>query len=169
MVQAAQSGDVLFAFRAIGTPPGARVARGAQSAAAEALLKALRARAGDANGPVSKAHARTLAAAALAPGGRVGIDVEYRQPGRDIVSIATWLAGPRVMDEATAYRLFTFREAHFKAFGVAPDRALMLDVANARAEALRVGEMDIRFEAIGGAFMLALVWTCGGAPVRIRL
>jgi len=141
---------------------GARVPRALQSAAANALLEDLRARTGIRAGPSSKAHSRDLAAAALGEG-RIGVDIEYRAPGRPIRAIAHHLMGSAAETEPAAYRVFTFREAYFKAFGDWPSPTLLRLAAGA-AEPGRwaCGGLQIRHEPICEDFSLTLVWT--GAP-----
>ncbi|HVZ99872.1 MAG TPA: 4'-phosphopantetheinyl transferase superfamily protein [Caulobacterales bacterium] len=148
--------------------PGARLPRAVQSGAAEKLLQDLRRASGVEAGAWSKSHARTCAAAALAPRGGVGIDVEFRAPGRRIVEIAQVLAGAPVANDAAGYRLFTFREAYFKAFGRFPAPPLLRDVAGRRERIFQTGAFDVLHEAIAPDFMLTLVWTGGGDPRRLR-
>jgi hypothetical protein len=149
-------------------PPGARLARSAQSAAAEALLRQVRESSGIGLGASSKAHARSMAAAAVAAAGRVGVDVEFLAPGRAIGEIARFLLGEAVRDEAAAYRAFTFREAYFKAFQSLPDRALMRAVAATDASLMRLAPgIGVLHMAPAPDFVLTLVWTMDGAPVRI--
>jgi hypothetical protein len=141
-----------------GEQRGARVARSLQSATAEALLQELRAQTGIA-GPSSKAHSRALAAAAVARA-RVGIDVEYRAPERRIEEIASYLMGTSPHDASAAYRVFTFREAYFKAFGDWPDKHLMREAANAAEPGeWACGLVRVRHESIGEDFNLTLVWS----------
>jgi hypothetical protein len=141
-----------------GEQRGARVARSLQSAAAEALLQELRARTGISK-HFSKAHSRALAAAAVAQS-RVGIDVEYRAPGRRIEDIVVLLMGARPLDEEAAYRVFTFREAYFKAFGIWPDRDLLRRAADAAEPGdWRAENVRIRHEPVGDDFNLTLVWS----------
>jgi hypothetical protein len=142
-----------------GQTRAARVPRLLQSAAAAALLADLRARTGISNGPSSKAHSRSLMAAALSRG-RIGVDVEYRAPGRRIGAVAALLMGSDPEDDHAAYRVFTFRESYFKAFGDWPGRDL-LRVAASAAEpgAWSARDMKVRHERIGDDFALTLVWT----------
>jgi hypothetical protein len=136
----------------------ARVARSLQSAAAEALLQELRAQTGIA-AHSSKAHSRALAAAAVARA-RVGIDVEYRAPERRIEEIGAYLMGTPPRDASAAYRVFTFREAYFKAFGEWPDLALMHRAADAAEPGdWACGRVNVRHVPIGEDFNLTLVWS----------
>jgi hypothetical protein len=68
--------------------------------------------------------------------------------------------GTRPPDEKAAYRVFTFREAYFKAFGVWPDRDLLRRAADAAEPGdWRTDNVRIRHEAIGDDFNLTLVWS----------
>ncbi len=169
MIQAPQQPGLLYAVAALeGVSPSARPPRAAQSAAAEALLRKLRADA--AEGASSKAHARGMAAAAFAPQGCAGVDLEYRQPGRDIGAIAAWLLDAPAPDEASAYRVFTYREAYFKALGEWPSVSLLREVAAAQAGAFRTRDgLNVRHEPAGEAFVLTLVWSASGPARRLAL
>ena len=142
----------------------------AQSAAANALLLNLRDELACAAAPSSKSHARGVVAAAMSRDGHVGVDVEYCAPGRDICAIATWLAGMDISDDESAYRLFTFREAYFKAFGKNPDRALLRDVACAPDPMMRPAHnLGVLFAPLENCFLLSLVWSGAGEPERLEL
>lgn len=166
MFQAPQLLAPLYAVKPLaGVAPGARPPRAAQSAAAEALLQALKRR--GSGRAFSKAHARGLVAAAVAGEGCVGIDLEYRQPGRDIGAIAAWLGAP-ARDAASAYRVFTYREAYFKALGDWPAIALLRHVeANDAADFRTSDGLNVRHEAPVPDFALTLVWSADGAPRRL--
>lgn len=166
MFQASQQSGLLYAVKQLeGVALGARPPRAVQSAAAESLLQRLRA--GDQTGVFSKAHARGLVAAAVAEQGCVGIDLEYRQPGRDIVAIARWLMGAPARDEASAYRAFTYREAYFKALGDWPSQALLRCAAGAEATDFRTPDgLNVRHEPAEEGFVLTLVWSGSGAARR---
>jgi hypothetical protein len=150
---------VLYGARLLQTADAvARTPRALQSNGAEALLDALRGQAGG-GGQSSKAHARAMMAAALAPQGRVGVDVEYRAPGRPILAIAQFLMGTLAPNEDSAYRVFTFREAYFKAWGEWPERALLREVAASDALSYRLGaDVNVLHEAVHPDFLLTLVW-----------
>jgi hypothetical protein len=154
--------------QAAGAAADARLPRAAQSASADEVLRQLRYRSGISAGPSAKSHSRAMAAAAVAPNGHIGIDVEYRSPGRPIRAIVRLLAGEGAGDEKTAYRVFTFVEAYFKAFARLPDRPLTHAVACATEPLIRPrGDMGVLHIAPAQAFVLTLVWTGGGAPERI--
>lgn len=145
----------------------ARAPRAVQSAGAEAVLAALRAQNGGNEGVSSKAHARGLVAAAFSRGDRVGIDVEYRAPGRPILAIAQFLMGSPARDEDAAYRAFTFREAYFKAWGDWPSRDLLRVVADADAPLYRAAPgLNVLHEPVAPDFLLTLVWEGDRAAVR---
>jgi hypothetical protein len=159
MIQAALPQGLCYETQLVaGAPRGARVRHAVQSAAASDLLAALRQRAGVAEGPSSKSHSRDLVAAALAPAGRVGIDVEYRAPGRRIEQVAEHIMHAPAADADAAYRAFTFWEAYFKAFGEWPDRALLRSVAGSREQVQRVGSVSLLHRAVETDFALTLVW-----------
>jgi hypothetical protein len=167
VIQAPPQSGLLYVVEPLaGVAPGARPPRVAESAAAEALLQKLRARLPA--GRSSKAHARGLAAAAVSTEGVVGIDLEYRQPGRDIGAIARWLMGQAAADDAAAYRVFTYREAFFKATGDWPGAPLMRAVAEARTPEFRAPDgLRVRHENLGEAFVLTLVWSSAAAATRL--
>lgn len=136
-----------------------RVPRTQQSATAAQLLADLRASVGLEEGPSSKAHSRSWAAAAVASGGRVGIDIEYRTEERPIASIAAWLMKSSAPDAATGWRVFTFYEAYFKATGATPSAALMRDVARANAARFVLADVTVLHAEPAERVTLTLVWT----------
>jgi hypothetical protein len=152
------SGPAYGAVCVAAPPYGKRLARAVQSAAAEELCAVLRRDTGIADGPRSKSHSRAVVAAALARDGQVGVDVEYRSPGRPIDKIARYLSGGEVSSEDAGYRVFTFREAYFKAFGDWPETALLREVADAAGARYALGPVQILHEDVFGEFMLTLVW-----------
>jgi hypothetical protein len=124
------------------------------------LLADLRAQTGISAGPSSKAHSRSLTAAAALSRGRIGVDVEYRAPARRIGAVAALLMGSDPEDDHAAYRVFTFRESYFKAFGDWPDRTLLRMAADAAEPGgWAAGNMSVRHEPVGDDFALTLVWT----------
>jgi hypothetical protein len=148
----------------------ARLARPVQSAAADHLLQTLRSRTQIPDGPASKAHARALVAAAVSPSGQVGVDVEFFAPARPIQAIAQWLMAATARDDLAAYRVFTFREAYFKAFGDWPARGLLLEVADADANLYVLdGDMQVLHERISEDFLLTLVWRGAERAQRVSL
>jgi phosphopantetheinyl transferase len=130
------------------------------------LLSALRQASGILEGVSSKAHSRAAAAVAVAADGPIGIDIEYRDPERAIVDIARWL-GVDTADARTAYRVFTFREAYFKAFGVWPEKLLLRDVSTRGAAQYRIANACVLHED-AGSFLLTLVWRGSAPPIRVR-
>jgi len=170
MIQALRPAGPQYAARVIGSPAGARLARGVQSAGAALLLGDLRAWARVQEGVVSIAHARGWVAAAVAREGRVGIDLEYCTPLRPIGEIAQWLMGSDAPNTAAAWRVFTFYEAYFKAFGEAPSRALMLAVARTQGELTRLpGALGVLHVALAADAVLTLVWTGPDDPQQASL
>lgn len=166
MIQAFGPGRVQYATRLLeGVAVGSRVARAAQSAAAADLLADLRRDAGLTAGPSSRSHSRALVVAAVATEGRVGIDAEFLDPKRDIGAVARYLSGADAPDRESAYRVFTFREAYFKAMGAWPAQALMRDAAAARENEFSLGGVLVRQEIAADVFALCLVW----APVGDQL
>jgi hypothetical protein len=142
-----------------GAARGTRVARAIQSAAASALLSRLRAHANMPAGPSSKAHSRAAVAAALIGSGVVGIDVEHRTPGRPIAAIVAYLMGTAPADETSAYRVFTFREAYFKAVGAWPDKTTLQAVSRAcEARYVLSDGLNVLHELVCDDFVLTLVW-----------
>lgn len=171
MIQAPAPPGVHYAVRLLAdTPPGRRIPRARQSAVAADLLKDLRRRTQLAAEPASKAHSRALAAAAVAAEGRVGVDVEYLAPERDICAVARYLMDAPAPDAAAAYRVFTFREAYFKAVGHMPGRPLLRLVADAGAPRFETPDgLAVLHEPVAEVFVLTLVWEGGGAAVRHEL
>ncbi|HRO04752.1 MAG TPA: 4'-phosphopantetheinyl transferase superfamily protein, partial [Terricaulis sp.] len=121
-------------------------------------------------GPISKAHARGCVAAAAATEGVLGIDLEYRQPGRDIGAIARWLMGAPARDELSAYRVFTYREAYFKATGDWPEARVLRFVAESDWRSFQTPDgLNVLFEREGEAFVLTLVWSASCGASRLAL
>lgn len=148
---------------------GRRMPRLAQSKAASALLGELRRASAGAAAWSSKAHSRALVAAAVSDAGPIGVDVEYEAPSRDIGAIARFLGAP-APDAAAAYRLFTFREAYFKALGQMPARALLRMAAEACQPTYSTPDgLSVLHERPAQGFFLTLVWAGGGVPVRHEL
>lgn len=119
---------IFYGVRAMRPPPlRARVPHRQQSVAVRRLLASLSARVAAPEPRTrersSLSHSRAVAAAAIARHGRVGIDVEYMCPRRDIQSIIEAFVGPmdKPVTPAAFYRAWTYGEAHFKAFGTLPD------------------------------------------------
>lgn len=160
MIQGPHNRDVRHALRFIpGAARGARRAYAIQSAAASDLLRELSGQPGFGAASSSKAHSRSLVCAAVAARGVVGVDVEYRAPGRPMDAIAAYLMGAPAQDEAAAYRMFTFREAYFKAIGTWPDKPLLREVAAIREPTYSVTDaLQVMHAAIDDDFYLTLVW-----------
>lgn len=149
-------------------PPHSRLPRPAQSEAANRLLADLRREGGQPDGASSKAHARTAIAVAVTPTGRIGIDIEYRAPDRPIRDIARLLMNETPADDAAAYRVFTFHEAWFKAFGEMAGAERLRAVAGLDARLHRMADgVNVLHEAINADFVLTLVWD--GAVDAVRL
>lgn len=161
MIQAGGPARLHYAARRIGGAAAeARLPRAVQSEAAEALSQEV---SGGHAGNRSKAHARGWVAAASASEGRVGIDLEFHAPGRDIRAIVRWLMDADAPDDASAYRVFTFREAYFKAMGALPAQALLRAAAAGES---RFGAARALFETPAPDFTLALVWDGNAVPVQ---
>ena len=84
----------------------------------------------------SHSHSRGTVAVCVAnpPITCLGVDVEYADPARPWREIAAlYLPSAQTADlDASAFcRLWTFGEAHFKAFGQVPPAGLLLDYARA--------------------------------------
>lgn len=168
MIQAPHPQGLHYAVQlTAGVPVGARQPRAVQSAAAADLLARLERDVSIAASWTSKAHSRAMSAAALSSVGRVGIDVEFEAPGRDIRAVARWLLDGPVANDAAAYRVFTFREAHFKATGDWPSIDLLRFAAESRATRYRTPEgFEVLHDKPAGSFLLTLVWRGPGAPMR---
>lgn len=152
--------------------PHGRRARRVQSGEAEALLSDLRAAAGLPQGPSSKSHARAMCAVAAAESGRVGVDVEWIGAARDLTALARFLLDSADFggDVEALYRVWTFREAAFKAFGVFPDLAQRRSVFLARdhGEApWRWGEGALLFRRLERDFQMCVAWDQAGAFTRL--
>lgn len=132
--------EVFHGVQAFAPPPlSARVQRRTQSEAARHLLAAVLARA---PGPCAEmeehrsiSHSRGVAAAAIARGARVGIDVEYMCLRRDTSAILDVFLGPqeKPVSLAAFYRAWTFGEAYFKAFGRLPGSEALWRVIDVHA------------------------------------
>lgn len=115
----------------------------------------------------SRSHSRGTIAVAVGnpPIVRLGIDVEFADPRRPWGDILGRFMDPelaRTLDPDTCCRLWTFGEAHFKAFGSNPDAALLARVAAADPspdEPTYVSARRCWFsERLRGDFWLTLVW-----------
>lgn len=115
----------------------------------------------------SRSHSRGLTAVAVAnaPLVRLGIDVEYADPGRPWREIAEfYLPGAETahLGPTEACRLWTFGEAYFKAFGLAPSADLLLQIAQAPLDEDEPFTFRSRHwwwsEDAGDGFVLSLVW-----------
>ena len=159
MIQAPLPSSLRYDVRQVaGAARGERVPRLVQSAAAADLLADLRGASGVAQGPSSKSHSRDLVAVALAEAGRVGIDIEYRAPGRPIEKIAGHLMRADPPGQEAAYRVFTFYEAYFKAMGAFPEPTLLRAAATITAPVSEVGAVRMLHHDVEDAFALTLVW-----------
>jgi hypothetical protein len=158
MIQAPLPNGLRYEMRLVpGAARGSRVAHALQSAEAADLLAVLRQRTGLAEGPSSKSHSRDLVAVALAEDGRIGVDVEFRAPDRPIEKIAAHLGAP-VADVAAGYRVFTFWEAYFKAFGDWPEKGLLRAVAGSSEPLQQAGGMAMLHQVVERDFAFTLVW-----------
>lgn len=158
MIQAPLPDGLRYELRLIpGATRGERVDRARQSAEAADLLASLRAHAGIAGGASSKSHSRDLVAVAVASTGRVGVDVEFRTPKRAITRIAEHLDAP-VAEAAAGYRVFTFWEAYFKAFGAWPEKALLRAVAASPDPVQRHAGVGLLHQIVEQDFAFTLVW-----------
>lgn len=149
-------------------PRDARVPRQIQSEAAAALLAEMRSGTGLSGSPSSKAHSRSGIAVAAAPEGRIGIDIECRLPDRPIRNIARLLMNETPADDDAAWRVFTFHEAYFKAFGDMAGPERLRAVAATAAPTYRTAEgLNVLHETIDGDFALTLVWDGPVQAVRL--
>lgn len=158
--------------------PTARAPHSQQSLAAEALLGALRQATRLEAGPSSKSHSRAMSAAAIVGSGQVGVDVELACTRRNRAGLAQFLLGEDgLADWPEIYRLWTLREAFFKAFGRFPDRQFLQEAHKSwplYAACWGQGPMRARHEqridpASGAAFHLTLVWTGAEGAQEITL
>ncbi|WP_420471515.1 hypothetical protein [Brevundimonas sp. FT23042] len=145
-------------------PPDTRLPRHVQSEAAGRLADELASVTEGSGGMISRAHSRTGVAVAATPVGRIGCDLEHRTKGRPIRDIADLLMNRRPDDDQTAYRVFTFHEAYFKAFGEMAGAARLRAVAQETAARYRTTDgLNVLHEAVGGDFLLTIVWD---APIE---
>lgn len=104
---------------------------------------------------VSIAHSRDLVAAAASVVGPIGIDIEYRNPARDLDRLAEAAYGAEECRAVAAYgiaafyRIWTVREAISKATG--DGMALVTD----RTDRVPPAMTDGSFVAAGGDWLLA--------------
>jgi phosphopantetheinyl transferase len=116
----------------------------------------------------SRSHSRGTVAVAAgnSPLTRLGVDVEYvdpKRPWRDIA--AAYLpdfGSESLADASTLCRLWTFGEAHLKAFGSVPTADILTNVMRTAApddEPIRFGARRYWYsEALPDDFWLTLVW-----------
>lgn len=181
---------IFYGVRAISPPPlRVRVPHRQQSAEVRRLLADLSARV---PAPClateerrSLSHSRRVACATIAHHSRVGIDVEYICPRRDIHGIFESFFGPMVkpVSPAAFYRAWTFGEAYFKAFGRLPDTENFARVVEHHADegAYRVefpesAAFGVLHSKPFDDFALTIVWEMadiasarGQTPTRILL
>ncbi|MBX3479412.1 MAG: hypothetical protein KF842_03360 [Caulobacter sp.] len=150
-----------FATRRLaGVTPGQRPAKAMESAAARALQAEL----DPAATLFSRSHGRGLVAAATArpPVTRLGVDIEWIDPGRRMAEIAEHFLGVPAPDLTPEqfFRGWTFGEAWFKAFGADPSPDLIrIAGANRSTEPVAVGEAWLLQTLPEPGFVLSLVWT----------
>jgi phosphopantetheinyl transferase len=116
----------------------------------------------------SRSHSRgtVVAAAGNPPLTRLGVDVEYadpRRPWRNIAAIyLPEYRSESQIDVSTLCRLWTFGEAHFKAFGSVPDAELLRRIMQApppEDEPVMFGPRRYWYsEPLPDNFWLTLVW-----------
>jgi hypothetical protein len=129
-----------------------RVAREARQAAPGSIL--------------SHSHSRGIiaVASASAPVTKLGVDVELidpTRPWREIAAIYMPAAAGASLRTSDFCRLWTFGEAHFKAFGETPSPDLLVDVARlpVSGEVLEFGPNRFwRSEKLDEVFWLSVVW-----------
>jgi phosphopantetheinyl transferase len=126
---------------------------------------------------ISIAHTGNIVAAAASAVGPIGIDVEYRDPARDLNSLALAAYGPAECQAVAThgvsafYRIWTIREAISKVTG--DGMALVID----RIDRVPISMMDgsivaagdewlFAHEVIAQDFSLALVVRVASAEVR---
>jgi phosphopantetheinyl transferase len=104
---------------------------------------------------ISISHSRSMVVAAASAVGLIGIDVEYRDPNRDLDRLASAAFGPAECEAVVArgvpafYRIWTLREAISKATG--DGMALVTD----RIDRVPVGMMDGSLVAAGDEWLFA--------------
>ncbi|MDO9337031.1 MAG: 4'-phosphopantetheinyl transferase superfamily protein [Caulobacter sp.] len=142
-----------------GYRPGQRPPKALESAEARALQAEL----DPAASVFSRSHGRGLIAAAVAapPVTRVGIDVEWIDPGRRLAAIAEhYLGAAEAVTPEQFFRGWTFGEAWFKAFGRDPTADLIRMAGGNLSEApLAVGDAWLLQTLPEPGFVLSLVWT----------
>lgn len=168
MIQAPHPQGLHYAVQlAAGVAVGTRLPRAVQSAAAANLLAELERSTGIRTGWTSKAHSRAMSAAALSSEASVGIDVEFEALGRDIRAVARWLLDAPVADDVAAYRVFTLREAYFKATGDWPSADILRLAAENEAPRYRTPDgFEVLHETPADSFVLTLVWRGPVTPLR---
>lgn len=145
--------------RLAGITPGQRPGKALESAAARALQAEL----DPAATIFSRSHGRGLVAAAVAgpPVTRLGVDIEWIDPGRRMAEIAEhFLGAPAAgLTPEQFFRGWTFGEAWFKAFGADPSPDLIrIAGANQSPEPVAVGEAWLLQTLPEPGFVLSLVW-----------
>lgn len=128
------------------------VAREIRQAAAESIL--------------SHSHSRGIIAVASAspPVAKLGVDVEYidsSRPWREIAAIYMPAAAGTSLDDSDFCQLWTFGEAHFKAFGETPSPGLLVQIARLPMSGDAVEfqpRRHWRSEKLEEGFWLSVVW-----------
>jgi hypothetical protein len=151
------SGRILYAIdRLPVADPTGRVPHRDQSAAAAQLVARL--------GPAtltSRSHSRGMITAAAGDALALGIDIEWRKPGRDFANLARAFLerAPDRMTAADFYRGWTFHEAYYKAFQRFPGEADVSAVLAAESETVTLtGGTQVLQRGVAQMFQLCLVW-----------
>jgi phosphopantetheinyl transferase len=126
---------------------------------------------------ISIAHTGNIVAAAASAVGPIGIDIEYRYPGRDLNSLALAAYGPTECQAVAThgvsafYRIWTLREAISKVTGdgmaLVTDRIDRVPIAMMDGSLIAAGdEWLFAHEVIAQNFSLALVVRVASAEAR---
>ena len=115
---------------------------------------------------LSHSHSRGIIAVASAsqPVTRLGVDVELidpARPWREIAAVYMPAAAGASLGNSDFCRLWTFGEAHFKAFGETPSPDLLVGIARLPASDEAVEFRPGRFwrsEKLKEGFWLSVVW-----------
>ncbi|MDP3735780.1 MAG: hypothetical protein Q8R02_00230 [Hyphomonadaceae bacterium] len=118
---------------------------------------------------LSHSHSRGIIAVASAslPVVKLGIDVEFidpARPWREIAAVFMPAAAGTSLGDSDFCRLWTFGEAHFKAFGETPSPDMLVEVARLPIDDEAREFQPRRFwrsEKLAEGFWLSVVWERG--------
>ncbi len=115
-----------------------------------------------------------MSAAAVADAGRVGVDIEWMGAVRDPAGMSRYLleSDAGAGDAVGLFRVWTYYEAFFKAFGAFPNleqrRALFASPRLWEKASAQDGG-SVLFQRLDGDFLLCALWDGASDMIELRL